>query len=145
MDNQKKMLEEVMSDLYRVLPILDRVAKKLEDEMYASNDLDQDTRFKIKELQALGYLHIDKVVSQLRYLQKEIRHEGQLYKNENGRYEVDGHELSCGSIVEVWAARYEDPAEWHIIRIESSDQYGGYYAYQWPKLNLEGIKARTRR
>lgn len=145
MDNQKKLLEEVMADLYRVLPTLNGVAEKLEDEMYPSEHLDEDTRFMISELRLLGYQHIEKVVSQLRYLQKKVRYEGRLHVNGNGRYELDGYELSSGSVVEVWAERYDEPAQWHIVRIEHSHQHGGYYAYQWPELKLDGLKARVRR
>lgn len=145
MDNQKKLLEEVMADLYRILPVLKNTSEKLETEMYPSEHLDADTRFMISELRSLGYQHIEKVVSQLRYLQKEVYYEGALYINGNGRYEIDGWELSSGSVIEIWAERYDESAQWHIIRIEHSHQHNGYYAYQWPELQLEGLKARVRR
>ncbi|MEZ2659141.1 DUF5348 domain-containing protein [Aneurinibacillus aneurinilyticus] len=144
MDNQKRLLEEVMADLYRILPTLNVVSKKLEDEMYPSEHLDADTQFMIRELRSLGYQHIDKLVSQLRYLQKEVYYEGLLYINGNGRYEVDGQELASGSVIEVWSERFDESAQWHIVRIEHSNLHGGYYAYQWPELKLEGLKARVR-
>ena len=81
--------------------------------------------------------------SKISYISAAIKEEGILHKNENGRYELNGHELTCGNCIEVYifeecSYRYE----WDITRIEHNGQ--DYYAVGHSGVCLEGIKARVR-
>lgn len=145
MANQKVLLDEVFKDLHRIIPVLDRVADKLENDMYPSSDLNVEDRLVMNELQRMRD-RMDGIVSTVKYLEKPVMYEGNLWMNQNGRYVVDGLELSCGSVVEIliWDEE-EGRSDWAVTRIEHSSQHGGYYAYGYPGVSLQGTLARVRR
>lgn len=64
--------------------------------------------------------------------------------NSNGRYVLNGIELTCGYPVELWNNKCH---EWEDGRIEHSLKYGGYYFYNYDGEHVvlnDGIKARVR-
>jgi hypothetical protein len=70
--------------------------------------------------------------------------EGYLELNSNGRYVLNDTELTCGYPVELWNNKSHS---WNDGRIEHSDEYGGYYFYNYDEEHIvlsDGIKARVR-
>ncbi|MBQ5852121.1 MAG: DUF5348 domain-containing protein, partial [Lachnospiraceae bacterium] len=87
-----------------------------------------DDLFLLDELRQIMY-KLDDVSHTLKYLDRPIKTEGALHKNSNGRYEVNGIELSSGSGIEYLATddrhmRYNDNDDyvptpyWCASRIE---------------------------
>lgn len=102
---------------------------------------DPEQNFLATEMQRL-LSHLDNIHSTLKYLQRPIAHEGILHMNQNGRYECDGMELTCGSPLEVLVQDEEsDYPEWVASRIEADH---GYYFVARRDLPLEGKRARIR-
>lgn len=85
---------------------------------------------------------LDEVVRIMDYIHQPIANEGTLHMNQNGRYEFDGIELTCGSPVEILVQDSEDdPPEWVASRIEADN---GYYFVARRRMQLEGKRARRR-
>lgn len=85
---------------------------------------------------------LESITWDLDYFKQPIAHEGTLHMNRNGRYEVDGVELTCGSPLEVLVQDSEDDSpEWVASRIEADH---GYYFVARRNLPLEGKRARIR-
>lgn len=85
---------------------------------------------------------LDEVTDTMDYLNQPIAHEGTLQMNQNGRYEFDGIELTCGCPVEILVQDSEDdPPEWVASRIEADN---GYYFVARRRMQLEGKRARQR-
>lgn len=140
----KKLLEDVWVEVCAIAPKLGRLAKKLENEMYVSDDLSDDDRLRMSELRSLRD-QMNNISHTMEYLQRDIVGEGILQMQENGRYEVDGHELSSGSPVEIYVRNeFEEREDWFFTRIEHSTKHGGYYACGCPEITLQGAKARVR-
>lgn len=68
---------------------------------------------------------------------KEIKNTGNLYKNQRGRYELNGTELTCGDRIELYVV-----GKWVKTRIEHDNN--DYYAVGHRDVNLNGIRARIR-
>lgn len=74
----------------------------------------------------------------LELINKPIRAKGYLQKNSNGRYELDGIELTSGSPIEAWDQEYE---EWIATRIEHREDYYIYHLKdQDPQATLVRIR-----
>lgn len=75
---------------------------------------------------------------------KETIVEGELYKNDQGRYEINpDYYFTSGSYIEILMPAEEDrPELWVSTRIEHN---GDYYAVACPKQKLDGIRARLRK
>lgn len=85
---------------------------------------------------------LDEVSGTLNYLKQPIAHEGTLHLQKNGRYEVDGVELTCGSPLEILVQdEGDDYPAWVASRIEANN---GYYFVARRNLPLEGKRARIR-
>lgn len=84
------------------------------------------------------------IYSKIESLDKRIVTEGYLYKNINGRYEIDpNHYFTSGSPIEVLA--YDDFHElniWIRTRIEHNGE--DYYAVALPDIPLNNLNARVR-
>lgn len=90
----------------------------------------------------------------LNYLDRPVKAEGRLYKNSNGRYELNGHEFSSGCGIEYLAdddrhMTYDESDEyvsvpyWCSSRIEHDGN--DYYIVGASKdLELEGLQVRYR-
>lgn len=76
----------------------------------------------------------------IKNLSAEVFKEGRLVLNTNGRYEVNGFELTAGSPIEYWDKHYE---EWSEDRIE---HFNGKYGFYYKKINnLDGLYVRIRK
>ncbi|WP_145052516.1 DUF5348 domain-containing protein [Paenibacillus xylanexedens] len=72
-------------------------------------------------------------------IDKDVVSEGYLTRNRNGRFELNGHELTSGYPIEY--LDLDDPNCWRQSRIEHS---GDYYVYGDKSLQLEGLRVRIK-
>lgn len=84
---------------------------------------------------------IEDIVSIVEYYKKPVITEGVLHKGTTGRYVLKDIELTCGYPIEIYSDN-EEPL-WLQTRIEAMNS--AYYAYDYPKIDLEGAKVRIRR
>lgn len=87
--------------------------------------------------------NIEDAVSVLEKMSKPVLIEGCLEKNKNGRYELNGYELTSGAPIEIWSKDdyYEIGGSWYSTRIEHNGE--DYYAVG-EKCSLDGMKARIK-
>ena len=57
------------------------------------------------------------------------REEGRLIMQSNGRYSLNGHELTSGHRIEVFIEDESDYGSWQFGRIEYAENFGGYYFF----------------
>ena len=141
-----------LDDLRKELNLLNGKMKEIlrksgyEDYGDVEVDFNQDSPDEVQL--AMEYRSIvgkmDELSHALSYFMRPVTHEGKLRMNRNGRYELDGRELTSGSGVEVLL--YDDCMErweWCASRIESKPD-GMYYLVGKSTLDLEGVTARLR-
>ena len=105
---------------------------------------DPEEMFLKDEYRRVVYL-LEDVHSILESLKKPVSAEGHLYRNENGRFEINNSvEFTSGSSIEFlkWDD-FDDVEKWVAARIEHTD--GDYYLYGHKEVSLEGLHVRTRR
>lgn len=86
---------------------------------------------------------IDEVFRDIKYLQKEVVAEGNLYLNGQDRYEIDSsHYLSSGSVCEILI---DADSRWVKTSIEHDYERGYYAVALGREVALEGLRARVRR
>lgn len=66
---------------------------------------------------------------------------GVLYELPNGHFEIQGHELTCGSFLEVFSKEY---GEWFTGRVEYNDKYYFYCSDLDNPALYTGMEARIR-
>lgn len=97
---------------------------------------------------------IDSAADSMRVFSARKITEGRLHKNERGRYEVNGVELTCGSGIDFMCDdgnhdTWDDDGNiikspyWKYSSIESAEKYGGYYLTAAPSIPLEGLYVRV--
>jgi len=98
---------------------------------------------------------IERIHSDLSYLQRSVKYTGQLHKNFQGRYELDnGHYFTSGSCIEVLLCdeTYQTYDEndntvshpyWTVTSIEHDQT--DYYLVGHKNVKLEGLTARIRK
>lgn len=86
--------------------------------------------------------HFDYSHEILEHLLSPIIHDGILSVNQNGCYEVDGVELTCGSSLEVLLP--DEESEYLVWVFSTIDFDHGYYFVGMRDLSLEGRRARIR-
>lgn len=92
-----------------------------------------------------AYSGFSDTLSAFEYLKKRIVAEGRLYKNDAGRYAIDGDTyLTSGEVCEILIDdKFDDGQRWVKTRIESDEN--GYYAVGLGKdYPLDGLHARVR-
>jgi len=86
------------------------------------------------------------IINLLEQMIKPTLYEGRLEKNKNGRYEVEGYELSSGSSVEVWIEDEEDtdyPGHFVPSRVEHNGK--DYYVVALGReTNIQGVLVRKK-
>ncbi len=93
---------------------------------------------------------LDKVNSGIKALNQPIAVQGQLHKGSNGRYSVEGRELSSGYGLEVLAPTevatksgdWKTGYKWVATRMEHNGE--DYYLVGFADLHLEGLTVRIR-
>ena len=129
---------------------------KLEDQINSLNELsgylycddlsmmdidytDPDEVMLLNELRGIME-KLNDIKSDLLYLQRPVKAHGKLRLNNNGRYELKGHEFHCGDRIEVKI--YDERWEWCVTRIEHDGD--GFYLVGHRDVSLNGISARIR-
>ena len=140
-------IEDLKKDMNRLNSEIKRILKRSGYTDYAELDVEYDSNNPDDLMlhAELGNMmsSLDEIMSSLEYLNRPVKVEGILRKNSNGRYEIDGHELTSGSPVEVLIYdRYYERREWVSSRIEHSGR--DYYLVSNREVDLDGLKARIR-
>lgn len=137
-------VKKVKQELESLLPRLQSIATSIQDmnDSISLRDLDMDTRSELHYLLCAAS-PLDKVIHEAEYWNKPIKQQGTLYKNNQGRYEIEGgHYFTSGSTIEI--LRYDEFYEcdlWIKTRIEHD---GDYYAVGMSGMPLSGFEARIR-
>lgn len=141
-------LDELRKELNLLNGRVKEVLKKSGYEDYGDVEVDfnpdnpDEVQLAVEYRSIVGKL--DELSHALSYFMRPVAREGKLYMNQNGRYELDGKELTSGSGVEVLL--YDECMErweWYASRIESKPD-GAYYLVGKSTLKLEGVTARQR-
>lgn len=113
---------------------------------------DPEQLFLIDKLCQVFY-DLDNACSTLNHLSRTIKTEGILRKKSNGRYELNGSELTSGNGIEYLATddrhhvydnsgSYQQVAYWRSSRIEHNG--ADYYIVGDSDIKLDGLRARIR-
>ena len=154
--NIKEIMDEVQDLNVKIQQVLYHSNFEMYDDL---SDVDYDNTnadelFLLDELRDILYKLAD-VSHTIKYLERPIKVEGALHKNANGRYEVQGIELSSGYSLEYLSIddrhmRYNDNDDyvsttyWGYGRIEHDGN--DYYIVGADKdTKLEGLRVRIRR
>lgn len=88
--------------------------------------------------------HLQNALQDLKILNAKVITEGVLLKNPSGRYELNGRELTAGSLVEICIEdeEYKDGGYYFSTRIEHNGE--DYYVVDMHNIKLEGRKARIK-
>lgn len=97
---------------------------------YDSNSADD--LFMISELESIME-EIERVSLRIRYLELPIKAKGLLTLNDNGRYEIDGREMTCGSPLEYYD---KDFGSWCSSRVEHNGNNYYIVGYDVPIDNV---------
>ena len=106
------------------------------------NEMDPDEQQLHGEL--YGVLkYLEAACELLSYYDRPVAATGKLCRNENGRFELQGHELTSGEAIEllVFDPEWDKAPRWVRTRIEHDTDY--YAVYQ--HMSLEGKMARIRK
>lgn len=136
-------LNDLMGDLNNIIRYIEYVKSDLRKAIGSSQyKTDEEYQFKVRYIDRLLENELADAKSGIEYIVRDVKYEGTLQLQiANGRYDLDGCELSTGSSVEIWD---EEEQDWIIGRIEHSYEHGGYYFYQKPSIMLHGARARKR-
>ena len=145
----QKNIYEIFTEVKLLNPKVARVLSL--SDFYYYDDLsgveidstDPDQLFLLDELQRI-FSDLDSVSQRLTYLSQPIKTEGKLLKQSNGRYAVNGVELTSGCSVEYLSdhAGYEPhQTRWKSSRIEHN---GSDYYIVGGSFSLNGITVRIR-
>jgi hypothetical protein len=140
-----------MKEFQRAKQAVGDIEYQLKQTVKALQDMEDGTsRSELNDNELMQYYafwriknKLEDALAEIEYLKKPVVAEGTLYKNEQGRYEIDHlHYFTSGSPIEIYI--YDDFEEryyWYKSRVEHKD--GDYYVvgYDGP---LEGLKARIR-
>ena len=154
--NIKEIMAEVQELNVKVQQILYHADYEMYDDLSGLDydNTNADELFILDELRQILY-KLDEVSHTLKYLERPIKVEGALHKNANGRYEVQGIELSSGYGLEYLSlddrhCRYNDNDEyintpyWVASRIEHNGQ--DYYIVGAKEFEtLENVRVRIRK
>ena len=154
--NIKDIMTEVLDLNLKMKQILYHSKYEMYDDLSGLeyDKSDPDELFMLDELQKI-LSRIDEISCTLNYLENPIKTRGTLHKNKNGRYEVNGIELTSGCGLEFLAnddmhCRYDDNDNyistpyWCYSRIEHDGS--DYYIVGASDLDtLENVMVRLRR
>ena len=149
-----------ISDLYRELTTLNSsIERIIQASRYSEYDdlsgleldaRDPEQRLLREELRSI-LDHLERASSSISYLSQPIAYSGTLHKQANGRYMLDGYELTSGNGLEALVPceiyseeqnDYIEGVEWVASRLEHDGN--DYYLVGYRDLQLEGLTARKR-
>lgn len=155
-----KHIKDIMAEVQKLNVEIQQVLYHADFEMYDDlsglewDKTDAEQLFMLDELYRI-LSKLDDVSHTLKYLDRPIKVEGALHKNENGRYEVQGIELSSGCGLEYLSlddrhCRYNENDEyvptpyWVTSRIEHDGK--DYYIVGADEFEtLENVRVRIRK
>ena len=154
--NIKEIMDEVQDLNVKIQQVLYHSNFEMYDDLSGLDydNTNADELFLLDELRDILYKLAD-VSHTIKYLERPIKVEGALHKNANGRYEVQGMELSSGYGLEYLSLddrhmRYNDNDDyvsttyWGYGRIEHDGT--DYYIVGADKdTKLEGLRVRIRK
>ncbi|WP_210469087.1 DUF5348 domain-containing protein [Sporosarcina sp. 6E9] len=140
-----KLVEDTVESYRKAGSTIKRLLKEMDELMDNINIFDINS----EDVQRYFTLYKAKLALEEAYtsivdLSKEIQLEGYLRKNERGRYELNGFELTSGGLIDIWREDLEmkDGGYYVLSRIEHHAT--DYYCVDMPEAMLEGLKARYR-
>ncbi len=141
-------INELLQDVFRLQT---EINKLLKDSSYIDYD-DFTGKYEYPKTADEFLIHselmgifesLEKAQDKISYLKMPIKDTGCLFKNDNGRYELNGKEYTSGSSIEF---KYFDDIDecykWGFSRVESSD--GEYYIVGYRNLEMLGLEVRQR-
>lgn len=103
---------------------------------------DADQLFLLDELRGVME-KLDSAKDKIDYINKPIKLEGYLYKNSNGRYQVEYKEYTSGNLIEILIEDdYHDVPFWQRTRVEHDGK--DYYVVGCEDVKMQGLKVRVR-
>lgn len=152
-----KNIKEIMKEVFEINMKIKQLISHAEYEQFDDlsgleyDDENPDDLMALDELRNL-FRKLDDISHTINYLNRPIKEEGFLHKNRNGKYEINGHELSCSCGIEYLATddwhfkydeegRYVETPFWCTSRIEHDGE--DYYIVD-ADVELEGLKVRIR-
>ena len=136
---------QAQAELEELLPRMQRVFKQIKDmedewsNHYDRNDPEEQYRrgmfYKAGDL-------MDDAARVLTQVFEDVRVEGYLKQQSNGRYELNGTELFSGSGIEFLSVDH-DPPRWVATHIEHYD--GDYRLVNYREVPLNGLHVRIKR
>lgn len=127
---------------YKIKNVLDNSGYTKNKTVKYSTEDPNELFLQDEYLKILG--NLQNVKDTLDYLGRIIVGEGYIFKNENGKYQVDGFELSEGSHIEfLYFDNLSNQEKWVSSRIEFIEDE--YYLYNYKDVSLENLKVRVRR
>lgn len=132
-----------LNEAYQIFSNIKSEISKLEDrwgylpDEFEFNYEDTDEQFRHNTARSITD-KLGDIKSMIEWLDKPIRAKGYLHKNSNGRYEIDGIELTSGHPLEAWDNRFE---EWIRTRIE---HHTDYYIYHLKSQDIQDTLVRIR-
>ncbi|OMF17022.1 hypothetical protein BK131_03340 [Paenibacillus amylolyticus] len=135
---------QIQAELEELLPRMQRVFKQIKDmEDEWSNHYDRndpEEQYQRGMFYKAGDL-MDDAARVLTQAFAEVRDEGHVYLQSNGRYELNGTELFSGSPIEFLAVD-ADPPRWVATHIEHYD--GDYRLVNHREVPLDGLHVRNK-
>lgn len=138
-------MDEIVKEYVELNGKVKRLLKKTE-HVFMSTDV-----YQLGSDEYQQYVTINRAIEQLEdlssllnILDRETLAEGHLSKQSNGRYELEGYELSSGHPIEIWI-KDEDLKDGGYFQLTRIEHHNDYYAVYDEKLELEGLRARLRR
>ena len=153
-----KNIKEIMNEVFELNAKIKQLISHAEYEQYDDlsglkyDDENPDDLMMLDELKTL-FSRLDDISHTINYLNRPIKEEGFLHKNRNGRYEINGHELSSGCGIEClitddWHFKYDEDGRyvetpfWYASRIEHNGE--DYYIVDVYDIEMEGLRVRIR-
>ena len=143
-----KTIKDIVKDLTLLTSSIDQLLASADYETYDDlsgidvNYDDADELYLLNEARAM----IDKLADisrTIKYLKQPIISEGLLHRKSNGRYELNGQELSCGQEIEYLTSdAFYDSPYWCYGVIEHN---GTDYYIVGANVELEGLRVRIRK
>lgn len=104
---------------------------------------DPNEAFFRNQIHSISY-RLEDMFYDIKYLEREIIAEGDLYLNSQGRYEIDkDNYLTSGAVCEVLVAG--NSFEWIKTSIEHDGEHGYYATALGRDVSIDGLHARVRR
>ncbi|QUW20891.1 DUF5348 domain-containing protein [Sporosarcina sp. Marseille-Q4063] len=140
-----KLVEDTVESYRKADSTIKRLLKEMDELMdniniFNLNSEDVQKYFTLYKAK----LRLEEAYSSIVDLNKEIQLEGYLRKNNRGRYELNGFELTSGGLIDIWRDDPEMKDGGYYVPSRIEHHATDYYCVDMPEAMLEGLKARNR-